>query len=91
MGAPCKYSDADIIAALKKYAGILGEPPGMKQMYKDSRHFDWLPNPQTVVYHFGSWTAAFEAANLPVKTAGGYISLREPPPSILVPYDGGVA
>ena len=56
-----RYSDEQILAELRAYAGRLGRSPTMKEFAADP---DTKVHPQTVIEHFGTWNAAKRAAGL---------------------------
>jgi hypothetical protein len=56
-----RYSDEEILAALRASAERLGRSPTMREFAAD----DATPvHPQTVIEHFGTWNAAKRAAGL---------------------------
>jgi hypothetical protein len=56
-----RYSDAQILEALRASAERLGRSPTMKEFGADA---EAEMHPQTVIEHFGSWNAAKRAAGL---------------------------
>lgn len=56
-----RYSDAQILAELRKHASRTGRSPTMKEFAADPLV---AVHPQTVIEHFGSWNAAKRAAGL---------------------------
>ena len=56
-----RYTDEQILEALRESAGRLGRSPTMKEFAADP---DAGMHPQTVIEHFGTWNAAKRAAGL---------------------------
>jgi Homing endonuclease associated repeat len=56
-----RYSNEEILAELRAYAGRNGRSPTMKEFAADP---DTRVHPQTVIEHFGTWNAAKRAAGL---------------------------
>ena len=56
-----RYTDEQILDALRACAGRLGRSPTMKEFGADP---ETAVHPQTVIEHFGSWNAAQRAAGL---------------------------
>ncbi len=56
-----RYTDEQILQALRESAGRLGRSPTMKEFAADP---DAGMHPQTVIEHFGTWNAAKRAAGL---------------------------
>ena len=56
-----RYSDEQILAALRACAQRLGRAPTMREFAADG---ETEVHPQTVIEHFGSWNAATRAAGL---------------------------
>ena len=56
-----RYSDDQILAALRASAERLGRSPTMKEFASDP---EAGMHPQTVIEHFGTWNAAKRAAGL---------------------------
>src|ERR1700704_3558928 len=56
-----RYSDEQILEALRASAGRLGRSPTMKEFAADPES---RVHPQTVIEHFGTWNAAKRAAGL---------------------------
>jgi hypothetical protein len=56
-----RYSDEQILEALRASAGRLGRSPTMKEFAGDP---EAAMHPQTVIEHFGTWNAAKRAAGL---------------------------
>lgn len=56
-----RYSDEQILAALRASAERLGRSPTMKEFASDAQAG---MHPQTVIEHFGTWNAAKRAAGL---------------------------
>src|SRR5215831_18623781 len=56
-----RYTDDQILEALRASAQRLGRSPTMKEFAADS---EAGMNPQTVIEHFGTWNAAKRAAGL---------------------------
>jgi len=56
-----RYSNEQILAALRACAERVGRSPTMKEFAADS---ETAVHPQTVIDHFGSWNAAQRAAGL---------------------------
>jgi hypothetical protein len=56
-----RYTDEQILAALRACAGRVGRSPTMKEFAADP---ETRVHPQTVIEHFGSWNAAQRAAGL---------------------------
>jgi hypothetical protein len=56
-----RYSDEQILDALRASAARLGRSPTMKEFERDA---DATMHPQTVIDHFGTWNAAKRAAGL---------------------------
>src|SRR5687768_4160572 len=56
-----RYSDEQILAALRDAAARLGRTPTMREFSADA---ETSVHPQTVVEHFGSWNAATRKAGL---------------------------
>ncbi|HEY6962276.1 MAG TPA: hypothetical protein VI408_10350 [Gaiellaceae bacterium] len=56
-----RYSDAQILEALRASAERLGRSPTMKEFAADAKA---EMHPQTVIEHFGTWNAAKRAAGL---------------------------
>jgi hypothetical protein len=56
-----RYSDEQILAALRACAERVGRSPTMKEFAADA---ETTVHPQTVIEHFGSWNAAQRAAGL---------------------------
>jgi len=56
-----RYTDAQILAALRESAERLGRSPTMKEFAADPQA---AMHPQTVIEHFGTWNAAKRAAGL---------------------------
>jgi hypothetical protein len=56
-----RYTDEQILAALRACAGRVGRSPTMKEFAADP---ETKVHPQTVIEHFGSWNAAQRAAGL---------------------------
>ena len=56
-----RYTDEQILDALRACAGRVGRAPTMKEFAADA---ETAVHPQTVIEHFGSWNAAQRAAGL---------------------------
>jgi hypothetical protein len=61
VGIRRRYTDEQILAALRASAGRLGRSPTMKEFGADP---EAGMHPQTVIEHFGTWNAAKRAAGL---------------------------
>lgn len=59
-----RRSDDEKLAALRRYAAIIGASPSSAQVEKDGRAIDWLPV-RTSFAKFGKWDEVLEAAGLP--------------------------